>query len=279
MGAKTAGNAAARATAEEESKAMTIAGGGALPAHLAGRMGEVAGKGVSTAQEDNLVPLIYVLQDNSPQCRKKDPAYIEGAEAGKIWMRNAAVPFADEIDFQPCFFSKEWVEWVPRSKGGGIVARHPECPKNAVLTEVEEDGNVKEVWKLPNGNEVVETRYHSGFVLREGQPPLPYTIPLKSTGHTVSKAWMFMMNSKLLPDNKKAPSFACVYKLRTVYKTKNNQSWWMFEINDADTRWVETVEDFERGLALHEAFASGEKKNELDEDAASAAASTASAEI
>lgn len=263
--------------AEQETHMVPIAEGGALPAVLAGRMAEVAGKGVSTAQEDNLVPLIYVLQDNSPQCRKKDPAYIEGAEAGKIWMRNAAVPFADEIMFQPCHFSKEWVEWIPRAKGGGIVGRHPECPRNAELVEIEEDGNVKEVWKLPNGNEVVETRYHAGYVIREGQPPLPYIIPLKSTGHSVSKAWMFAMNGKLLADGKKAPSFACVYKLRTVYKSKNNNSWWMFEINDADTQWVATVEDFERGLALHEAFTSGEKKAELEEDVASG--SQASSEI
>ncbi len=263
--------------AKEEKNIMTILEGGALPAALAGRMSEASGKGVSTAQEDNLVPLIYVLQDNSPQCRKKDPAYIEGAEAGKIWLRNAAAPFSDEIWFQPCFFAKEWVEWIPRAKGGGIVGRHAECPKNAELVEITEDGNVKEVMRLPNGNEVVETRYHSGFVIRKGQPPLPYTIPLKSTGHSVSKAWMFMMNSKLLPDGKKAPSFACVYKLKTVYKTKNNNSWYMFEINDADTQWVSSVEDFERGLALHEAFATGEKKSELDID--DAGASAASSEI
>lgn len=231
---------------------------------LAKRMSQSAGKGVSTAQEDNLVPLIYILQDGSPQVKKKDPAYIEGAEPGTIWLRNAAealVPGDDGIRFQPCYFSKDVVEWVPRKKGGGMVARHPEMPKNAELKENDE-GN--EVMTLPNGNELIETRYHIGFVLRKGQAPLPYTIPLKGSGHSFSKAWMFMMNSKLLEDGSKAPSFACVYKLRSVFKKKNDQSWYMFEIQDSETDWVETEQDLERGEALHDAFASGAKQVEAE---------------
>ena len=64
----------------------------ALPAALADMMEKDAGKGVSTAQEDNLVPLIYVLQANSPQVNKRDERYIEGAEPGDFWLRNAPQP-------------------------------------------------------------------------------------------------------------------------------------------------------------------------------------------
>jgi hypothetical protein len=240
---------------------------------LAKRMTSAGGKGVSTAQEDNLVPLIYILQDNSPQVKKKDPAYIEGAEAGAIWLRNAPnpiVPGEEGIWFQPCYFSKEFVEWVPRKKGGGIVGRHQEMPKNAQLKENDE-GN--EVWTLPNGNECVETRYHIGYVLREGSAPLPYTIPLKGTGHSFSKAWMFMQNSKQV-DGAKVPACACVYHLKTVFKSKNSNSWHMFAIDDSETRWVESEVDLDRGLALHDAFASGAKRVEDEEPGAPTAHGT-----
>lgn len=246
-----------------ETKAVAKTEKSKLPSALAGRMKKDAGKGVSKAQEDNLVPLIYVLQEASPQARKKDPAYMPGAEAGMIWLRNAAEPFVDGekgIWFQPCHFAKEWVEWVPRKKGGGIVNRHKEKPANAELQENDE-GN--EVWTLPNGNECVETRYHSGFVIAEDGTAMPYIIPLKGSGHSFSKKWMFMQNSKTV-DGETAPSWACLYLLKTLYRSKSDNSWHMLEVDDADTRWIETDEEYDRGLKLHEAFASGEKQPDVD---------------
>lgn len=246
-----------------ETKAVAKTEKGKLPSALAGRMKKDAGKGVSKAQEDNLVPLIYVLQEASPQARKKDPAYMPGAEAGMIWLRNAAEPLVDGekgIWFQPCHFAKEWVEWVPRKKGGGIVNRHKEMPTNAELKENDE-GN--EVWTLPNGNECVETRYHSGFVVTEDGVAMPYIIPLKGSGHSFSKKWMFMQNSKTV-DGETAPSWACMYLLKTLYRSKSDNSWHMFDVDDADTRWIETDEEYDRGLKLHEAFASGEKQPDVD---------------
>ena len=87
--------AAAAASAKKlEANELVVAEGtkSALPAALAAMMEKDAGKGVSTAQEDNLVPLIYVLQTNSPQVNKRDERYIEGAEPGDLWLRNAPQP-------------------------------------------------------------------------------------------------------------------------------------------------------------------------------------------
>src|SRR6202035_3091033 len=60
---------------------------GGPPAALADRMKADAGRGVSTAQEDNQVPLIYVLQPLSPQVDKRSEQYVEGAEPGDLWLR------------------------------------------------------------------------------------------------------------------------------------------------------------------------------------------------
>lgn len=248
---------------------------------MATRLSGMGAKGVSTAQEDNLVPLIYLLQDMSPQVKKKDPAYIEGAEAGDIWLRNAANPIVvgeEGFRFQPCYFTKDIVEWVPRKKGGGMVGRHDKMPANAVEAEVEgEDGNMVKRWVTPAGNELIETRYHIGFVLRPGEAPLPYTIPLKGTGHSFSKAWMFMMNSKLIEGNK-VPSFACSYLIKSEFKSKGANSWHQFKIDDSDTEWMQTDADIDRGEALHDAFVRGEKKID-DEVVVEGAGDKASSEI
>lgn len=234
----------------------------APPAALAERMSQDAGKGVSTDQADNLVPLIYLLQPLSPQVMRGNQKQIEGAQPGDIWLRNAPeddqiISADDGLLFQPCYFSKDWVEWLP--KRAGFVARHATRPEVSALEDVEgDDGEMRKMWRMPNGNSVVETRYHVGFAIVADGRALPYTIPLSSTGHTVSKAWMFQMNSESLPDGSKAPSFAILYRLVPKLITKNNKSWYQYEVKKEG--WVETVEEYERGLALYEAFSTGAKQ-------------------
>src|SRR4051812_21319875 len=86
-----------------------------------------AGRGVSTAMEDNVVPLIYILQALSPQVQKKKEEYVEGAEPGYIWFRGTKKVVGEEgIAVVPCYYSKVWIEWMPNR--GGFVARHDERP-------------------------------------------------------------------------------------------------------------------------------------------------------
>lgn len=237
-----------------------------LPAHLRDQMVADAGQGVSSDQADNLVPLIYVLQPLSPQALKRNPKYMEGAEAGMIWLRNASDPLVngeEGIDFQPCFFYKDIVEWVPRDDGGGFVGRHKTMPKDAVQEPDPQDENILR-WKRPNGNQLVETRYHVGYVLRNGSS-LPFVIPLASTGHTFSKAWMFMMNSQQV-GGAIPPSYACVYRLITEFKQNKKGEWFGWKVDDGEPpRWA-TEEEYAKGKALHVAFARGEKDIEQPEE-------------
>jgi len=240
---------------------------------------EDAGMGVSTDPEDVLVPLIYVLQPLSPQVLKGNAKQVKGAEAGDIWLRGAAqeiIPGDEGVLFQPCSFTKDWVEWVPRDLGGGLVARHAMCPETAE-SHISDKG--KSVWILPSGNEVIETRYHSGFVFLDSGARLPYVIPLSSTGHTVSKMWNSLMTQALLPDGRIMPSFACLYRLKTKMQTRKDQSWFNLDISIAGDTSVEppwpgcppaealirNEMDYARGKALAEAFNSGTKSAALDE--------------
>ena len=51
-----------------------------------------AGLGVSFKAEDQLLPLIYVLQNGSPVVDKRGDSYVPGAEPGHFWLRNAVNP-------------------------------------------------------------------------------------------------------------------------------------------------------------------------------------------
>jgi hypothetical protein len=261
--AKPAQKQPARASTKPDDNPIARMTTSNAPARI--RQRESKAESVSKSQEDNLVPLIYVLQANSPQCLKGHEKHIQGAEAGNIWLRNDPEPLLDGergMDFQCCFFTKDWVEWLPDR--GGFVARHPERPDDAEqVTEEGEDGNEKQVWKRPNGNYVVETRYHVGFVHRVGKSPEPYTIPLTSTGHTVSKQWTTAQN-KL--EGGRAEWYDVVWTLRTALKRKNQHAWYQYEVDF--NRWA-TNEEAEAGKNLYDAFASGAKRIEEDEAAGS----------
>ena len=248
-----------------------------LPAHLQDI--NMQGAGVSTDQADLLIPMLRILQALSPEVEKKGTSYMPGAEPGMGLMKNAPNPLIDMdkgILFQPVYANKAVVEWIPRQSGGGggggFVGTYSEMPKSAKQVP---DQNIPKRMITINGetgNLLVETRYHGGFIIDESgkNPPMPAVIPFSSTGHTVAKGWNFLMSQKAL-NGKRADAWAVYYRIKTKLKTRGTQSWYIFDITDAgaqdksghaDTLWVPTVEDYNRGKALYDSLASGKMKFE-----------------
>lgn len=267
-------------TKKPATKAVAKTGGAALPAHLA--KVKMTGAGVSTDAADNLIPMARVLQPLSPEVQKKGTNSIPGAEPGDILIKNAPNPIIKADDgflFQPCYFDKGFVEWLPRSKGGGggggFVAMHKEEPKDTESRPNPENPEKTIRVRKSNGNLVVETRYHGGFIIADGEPPMPAVIPFSGSGHSVSKRWMMLMNKKVV-DGAKVDSFAILYKFVTVHVERGGNNWFMFEVSDAGeedanglptTRWVDSVEDYERGKALSDSLTTGARTFDASEAA------------
>ncbi len=76
---------------------------------------------------DLQLPFLYLLQDLSPQVKKRDPKYIDGAEPGDFLHSVVQSPIDGEIGIPvlPIGYNKVFNEWVPRKEGGGFVASHP----------------------------------------------------------------------------------------------------------------------------------------------------------
>lgn len=238
-------------------------------------MGADAGKGTSQKAEDNIVPLIYVLQTNSPQVNKRGDAYIEGAEPGDFWLRHAPQPIVkgtEGLIFVPCYWWKDLVEWVPRDAGGGFVGRHAYevNGKGDVLLPpgAKEDRDPKNPQRvqyfMENGNELVLTANHAGFVILPDGRWLPYVLPLKSTGLTVSRQWMFSMNSKRTRDGRVLPSFSHRYKLLSRHRKNKEGEWFTVEVQDAGMLANEDKPLYLEARNLEGAFASGAKVAEAE---------------
>ncbi len=248
---------------------------GSVPAYL--KKGEARGR--STDARDSLVPLIYILQPLSPQVMKKNPAFIEGSEAGDVWLKGFKVIPGDEgFDFQPVAFWKSWTEWVPRDSGGGLAGVYENkvengadvpinLPKDA---EKDEEGGFNYVRK--NGNIIVLNRCHAGLVYDQGPQPLPFVMILSSTGHTFSRQWTTAMNQTLMDEKTGAllDTWAKKWTIKTEHKQNKSGEWFMYTAT-AHEDWV-SEDEYAIGEKLYRAFESREKKAEMEDTTAAPSA-------
>jgi hypothetical protein len=217
-----------------------------------------AGRGVSFEADDQLIPLIYVLQNNSPIVDKRNKdAYVEGAESGHFWLRNSIQPIMDGeegIDVIPCGMQHTWIEWLPGRQG--FVTRHMAAPKDMESKVVRgEDGKEKNVLCRPNGNLIQDTREF--YVLVDGQP---YVLPCAGTKHSFARQWQSMFHQYRHPKtNDVMPSFLRKYKLVTFLQTKEQNKWYNIRFEDLGTV---TVQEYKAASALNESVQQGNRKAE-----------------
>jgi hypothetical protein len=213
-----------------------------------------AGRGVSTLASDNLVPLVYVLQPLSPQVMD-GPAHIENAHAGDIWLKNASMPIVPGktgIWFMPSRMYLKWTEWVPRDSGGGFVSSYEYTGYSNLPTGAKRDEKEKSRPRFyfpETGNELIETRYEAGYIWRDGEP-MPYVIPFKSTGHSVSRAWMTKRTNQKRADGTIWPAWTHLYKLTTSVKKNNYGQWYIFDVGDPLFYIPGYRKPYEEGLKL-----------------------------
>ena len=139
------------------------------------------------------MPFLRVLQKLSPEVDKDDSQYIEGAEPGMI-IHTITKDLYNEVSIVPLQYKDSYIEWIPRSSGGGFV-RELEFPSRmtseilATCTK-EENKNI-----LPNGNEL---KLHSSyFCAMEGEDEefTPVLISMSASQLKTSRNWMSQMQT------------------------------------------------------------------------------------
>jgi hypothetical protein len=94
-----------------------------LPAAMLDATARDAGYGVSDQPDDQLIPIIYVLHQQSPACDTRGANYIAGAEPGRFLRRSAIEPVSDDLTVIPCHMVRAWLEWPP-GRTGNLIGRH-----------------------------------------------------------------------------------------------------------------------------------------------------------
>lgn len=189
-------------------------------------LGGYAGLGLEgVTKEELVIPFLSLLQDLSPQV--KGTTKIPGAEVGMLY--NTATeeilePNArDEVIFVPVARERCYMEWVPRKKGGGLVARH--APESQIVAQAKESSTEFGKFATPAGNDLVETFYVYGILITNGDPS-PICISFTGTKIKVWKKYFTGLTYVLVqtPDGerKQPPLFA--HRIRLGSKDDKNKS-------------------------------------------------------
>lgn len=185
-------------------------------------------------KDDLAIPFISVLQANSPQVKRSEGAYIEGAQEGFLYnnVTNQIIdPAKDGFVFVLCAYKRTFVEWRVREKGGGFVAEHPATTplRNRTMRD-EKNRDIIE----GNGNQLNDTRAYYVMV-KQDAGFVPAVISFTST--QIKKAKQLNMQLEMLrlrgADGRSytPPPFASLVRGTTVPESNEKGSWmgWAFE--------------------------------------------------
>lgn len=227
---------------------------------------EIAGLeslGYSEKAEDNLVPIMSLLQDQSAEVKRNHPRQMEGALAGNFLIRSlkklinvAGTEDARPLPVIPCGFQHMWVQWRGEPGEGQVITQYPFDDRPAEAEEKPDPQNEdRTIWYMPNGDRLVDTRYWYCLAHIDGNWG-QVVIPMAGTQHTVSRTWNNLQRALRLPNGAKAPAWFRMYSIGSQFNQRGSQSWYTYDIRDMG--WVADRELRDEGRKINESLTAGD---------------------
>ena len=189
------------------------------------------GVGTDDLEESSSLPIIRILQDQSPEINKRKESYIEGAEAGNLLWNFNHETLTSPLKIVPVGSRAVYVEWIPKDAGGGIVGTHP----LTIIQDSRYQKNVKrENDEWLGDNELKYTRYWCVLALINDVWEKAI-VPMTSTQLRIAREWskaIAKFKYEKLP-NIAPPLFARTWMLSAeVEKNKAGQEYFNFRVRD-----------------------------------------------
>lgn len=194
-----------------------------------------------TTINDLSIPFINVLQSNSPEVEDE---LIEGCKPGDLVNSVTKEILKQPVVVIPVFKEAAVVEWVPRTKGGGLVDRH-ELDSEVFLNAIKanggsrippKDADGKRIpFKSPAGNDLVETYYVYCLIMDEaGLETEGYCVlSFSSTKIKVHKDWMTAMYTQ----KGRPPIFANRCRISTTKQKNESGTFYNYNIGPFGESW------------------------------------------
>lgn len=210
------------------------------------------------------IPYFTILQALSPQCLKTDGAYIKGAEAGELYNSVSETHLNGDtgVEIVPVHYKRSFIEWKPRTSGGGFVAEHSAMVGQALLKECNKSESGQDVF--PDGNLLVDTRSHYVLILNSDGSFDRAVMSMSSTQMKKSRRWMTVMqNIKMEREDKSTftpPMFSHKYLVTSVPESNDQGSWFGWKIVTGSQ--IEDANLYAMAKAFREQILSGEAKEQ-----------------
>lgn len=248
-----------------------VAGSAGLPAEY--DYGADAGAGFENqTSADYKIPFLNLLQALSPQVQAEGSS----AKAGMLHnsVTNELIAGSTGFGFVPCLTEHVFVEWRPKTAGGGIVAIHQlDSAEAAAAKKFRKDNpNAKGAPKNSAGNDIVETFYVYGIAELNGSV-LPMIITFASTKIKKYSAWMTRARTfqVVVGDRKiNPPLFALKWIIKsTKERNKRNEEYYNYQIDAATEPLVnglllQTSDLYTAARDLRDAVKSGLRRGDTD---------------
>jgi hypothetical protein len=195
------------------------------------------------ARDEMAVPRLKVAQGLSPQLNKTKAEYIKGISAGDFFLNVTKEfwPGEEGVFLVPAAFHTTYVEWVPRSSGGGLVADRSDEEgiaelwarlRDAERSRLRREGG-KDVARArtQDGNEIIKSADY--YVLRVDPGTGAFQECVFTLGGTQggkSRAWNTTINSRLLKrsDGRTFKPLPCafMYHVTSVAESNDRGNWY-----------------------------------------------------
>ena len=167
---------------------------------------------------DIVLPRIGIIQAISPQLKKNDPAYIQGAEQGQLYNTLTSELYDGEgLIFVPVLFRKEWVAFKDREKGGGFKGAWPFVEEVTARTAIEQMEDAADI-------ELLESHSHIGYIVKpDGSLEQAIIACTKS-------AIKFSRKINSLVTMAGVDRFAKAYRISTIEASSAKGDYWTFDV-------------------------------------------------
>jgi len=191
--------------------------------------------------DDLVIPRIEIIQSLSPQRKKSDEAYIEGAEEGMAFNTVTNELYNGKLIIVPVFYRKEWVLWKDRDAGGGFAVAFPNEADAARARQEQEN---------PDQYEALDTGQHFVLIVKEDGSFDEAVISMAKTKMKASR----QLNS--LVKMRGGDRFSSQYELEVVEVKGDKGDYFNWKVSAKG--WV-SEEIYRAGESLYEAVSSGQR--------------------
>ena len=239
-------------------------------------------------KDDMSIPFLQILQSLSPQVVKGEAEYIKGSEPSDLLntVTQTLIKTRDDDDnalqgcqVMPVSYKRTFIEWVPRSQGGGIVQEYSVEEGLSIITQRSTETG-QDIIQANSpvgtpGNQLNDTHTHFMFLMNEDGTFEPVVLTMASTQIKPSKDLNNMVSKQVLPDGRKAPRFFGIYNVTTQRRSNDQGAWYIWKFERAsDVLQADRMDMFREAKAFVAGIEGGEHKVDHSKAAGEANPST-----